>query len=67
MKMLASLIISDDLNGSEFTTFFKQYYSELNGDNDVNNLFKQLNQDSTQWMLLEQLFLILENQQKNLI
>ena len=39
---VASLIISDDLNGSEFTTFFKQYYTELNGDIDVNNLFKQI-------------------------
>ena len=39
---VASLIISDDLNGSEFTTFFKQYYTELDGDNDVNNLFKQI-------------------------
>ena len=39
---VASLIISDDLNGSEFTTFFKQYYTESNGDNDVNNLFKQI-------------------------
>ena len=33
---VASLIISDDLNGSDFTTFFKQYYAELDGDNDVN-------------------------------
>ena len=39
---VASLIISDDLNGSDFTTFFKQYYTELDGDNDVNNLFKQI-------------------------
>jgi len=39
---VASLIINDDLNGSDFTTFFKQYYAELDGDNDVNNLFKQI-------------------------
>ena len=39
---VASLIISDDLDGSEFTTFFKQYYTELDKDTDVNNLFKQV-------------------------
>ena len=39
---VASLIINDDLDGSDFTTFFKHYYTELDGDNDVNNLFKQI-------------------------
>ena len=39
---VASLIISDDLDGSEFTSFFKQYYTELDKDTDVNNLFKQI-------------------------
>ena len=39
---VASLIISDDLDGSEFTSFFKQYYTELDKDTDVNNLFKQV-------------------------
>ena len=39
---VASLIINDDLNGADFTTFFKHYYTELDGDNDVNNLFKQI-------------------------
>ena len=39
---VASLIISDDLDGSEFTSFFKQYYTELAKDTDVNNLFKQI-------------------------
>ena len=39
---VASLIISDDLDGSEFTAFFKQYYTELDKDTDVNNLFKQV-------------------------
>ena len=39
---VSSLIINDDLNGSDFTTFFKHYYTELDRDNDVNDLFKQI-------------------------
>ena len=29
---VASLIISDDLNGFDFTNFFRKYYEELNSD-----------------------------------
>ena len=39
---VASLIIIDDLDGSDFTTFFRKYYQELNSDRDVNNLFEQI-------------------------
>ena len=62
---VASLIINDDLNGADFTTFFKHYYTELDGDKMLIISSNKLNQDFTQWMLLEQLFLILENQTKN--
>ena len=39
---VASLIINDDLNGSDFTTFFQKYYTELDSDKDINNLLEQI-------------------------
>ena len=33
---VASLIIDDDLNGSDFTSFFQKYYTELDSDKDIN-------------------------------
>jgi citrate synthase len=39
---VASLIINDDLNGSDFTTFFQKYYTELDSDKDINTLLEQI-------------------------
>ena len=38
---VASLIIDDDLKGSDFTAFFQKYYTELDSDKDINNLLEQ--------------------------
>ena len=38
----ASLIISDDLDGSEFTNNFIKYYGELTNDKDINKLFVEI-------------------------
>ena len=38
----ASLIISDDLDGSEFTKNFIKYYGELTNDKDINKLFVEI-------------------------
>ena len=39
---VASLIIDDDLDGSDFTAFFQKYYTELDSDKDINNLLEQI-------------------------